>query len=213
MTNGIITVAQISEYTTIVQNIVLALCGIATVVFAYCGLTTWRKELKGKSEYTKAKEVLKTVYKVQRAFMVVRAPAILSYEYPENMRDEAGNLKREFDYEGTFHVYEARWKFLAETFQELEDQTLDAQVEWGPRFRDVIVPFRKCRHELQIAIEFMLRAKKFPNGRPRSSREELMEQRSVLYYLGENSVDDGFTKAINAAIDRFETELRPHIKK
>src|SRR5438093_827696 len=106
MTNAITTVSHLSEYTTVAQNIVLALCGIATVLIAYAGLTTWRKELKGKSEYAKAKEVLKSVYRVRRGFMAVRAPMIFSYEYPEKMRDQSGSLKREYGYEGTLHVYQ-----------------------------------------------------------------------------------------------------------
>lgn len=213
MTNAVTVMSQIAEYTTVAQNVVLALCGVATVVIAYCGLTTWRKELKGKSEYTKAKEVLKAVYKVRRGFMVVRAPAIFSYEYPEKMRDESGHLKAGCDYDGTVHVYQERWKFLAEAFQELEDQTLDAQVEWGAEFQDVIVPLRKCRAELQIAIQDMLRAKKDPYERQGRPRDERMEQRSVLYYVGESWEHDKFTPDINAAIERFETKLRPHIRK
>jgi hypothetical protein len=212
MTNTVTAVAQIAEYTTVVQNVVLALCGVETVVIAYCGLTTWRKDLKGKSEYTKAKEVLKAVYKVRRAFIVVRGPFIFTYEYPENMREDSGHLKTGYDYEGTAHVYRERWKFLAEAFQELEDQTLDAQVEWGSEFQDVISPLRKCRGELQIAIQELLKATKYPHARQGAFREQ-MEQRSILYYLGENSEQDRFTSDINAAIELFENKLRPHIKK
>jgi hypothetical protein len=213
MTNAVTEVVQIAEYTTVVQNVVLAICGVATVVIAYCGLTTWRKELKGKSEYTKAKEVLKAVYKVRRAFIVVRGPGIFSYEYPESMREESGHLKREYEYEGTAHVYQERWKILAEAFQELEDQTLDAQVEWGAEFQDVIVPLRKCRGELQIAIQELLKATKHPYVVRQGALQEQMQERSVLYYLAENSEHDKFTSEINAAIELFENKLRPHIKK
>lgn len=213
MTNTISILSQAAECTTIAQNIVLAISGAAAAVIAYLGLTTWRKELKGKSEYEKAKEVLKAVYKVRRAFMHVRNPAIFQYEYPETMTDNFGHLKREHDYEGTAHVYETRWKFLAEAFRELEDLTLDAQVEWGPEYQDVIVPLRGCKAELQVAIQNMLEGKKNPND-PRSlSREEKAEERSTLYHIGENSKHDKFTPEINTAIELFETKLRPHIRK
>src|SRR5436190_17833583 len=95
MTNTVSTVQQISEYTKIGQNVILALCAIATVLIAFFGLKTWRKELKGKSEYIKAKEVLKAVYKVRTAFMHVRNPSVYSHEYPEEMRSEQGYLKGE----------------------------------------------------------------------------------------------------------------------
>ena len=129
------------------------------------------------------------------------------------MTDSFGHLKRDHDYEGTAHVYDARWKFLAEAFQELEEQNLDAQVEWGPEFQEVIVPLRKCKVELQIAIQNMLEAKKNPHDRRSLSREERAEERSTLYHIGEDSKHDKFTPEINAAIELFEKKLRPHIKR
>lgn len=213
MTNTVSTISQVAEYTTIVQNVFLAISGAAAAVIAYLGLKTWRKELKGKSEYAKAKEVLKAVYKVRRAFNHVRNPVIYQYEYPEGMRDSWGHLKKEYDYEGTAHVYENRWKFLAEAFQALEEENLDAQVEWGPEFQEVIVPLRRCKGELQIAIENLLKGKKNPHERRERAREEREEERSVLYHIGENSRHDKFTPQINAAIEEFEKRLRPYIKK
>ncbi len=203
---------QIAEITTIVQNIVLAACGMATVFIAYLGLTTWRKELKGKSEYTKAKEVLKAVYKVRSSFMHVRNPIMYSFEFPEEMRGPRGNLKEEHDYEGRAHAYAKRWKLLADAFQELEEQNLEAQVEWGPEFQDVIIPLRKCLAELQITIGDMLERKKSLRNHETMSAEEKAKERSVLYYTGEDSKHDEFTQKINAAIKLFEKKLRPHIK-
>lgn|ERR1043166_1488299 len=93
-TNAVSIAKQIGEYTSVVQNIVLALCGVATVTIAALGLRTWRRQLKGTSEYTKAKEVLKAVYKVGRAFRHIRSASIYEYEYPEEMRDSFGLKKR-----------------------------------------------------------------------------------------------------------------------
>ena len=215
MTSDLTIASQIAEYTTIAQNIVLALSGVAAVIIAYLGLTTWRKELKGKSEYAKAKEVLKAVYKVRRAFSHVRHPAIYPYEYPEEMRDDHwGFLKPEYTYEGTRHVYENRWKYLSEAFQELEEQNLDAQVEWGPSYQDVIVPLRKCKAELQIAIETMLYGKKGPYEKRERTSEELQHESSVLYdHFGKDPKHDKFTLQINEAVEKFEKKLRPYIKK
>ncbi|MFC1511729.1 hypothetical protein ACFL5H_00860 [Candidatus Latescibacterota bacterium] len=206
-------ISEITAITTIVQNVILALSGVTTAILAYIGLSTWRKELKGKSEYAKAKEVLKAVYKVRRAFMYVRNPAIYQYEYPDEMCDHSGHLKEEHNYEGTLYVYENRLKPLTEAFQELEEQNLDAQVEWGPEFQNVIIPLRKCMAKIQITIQRMLEEKKNPHYVTKMSPEERAEESSVLYYGGEDSEHDKFTPKINAAIELFEKELRPHIKK
>ena len=194
MTNTVSIVSEIAQYTTIGQNVVLALSGVAATVIAYLGLTAWRKELKGRSEYDKAKAVLKAVYKVQGAFRHVRNPAIFQFEYPEEMTNNWGHLKQEHDYEGTAYVYENRWKILAEAFRELEEQNLDAQVEWGPEFQEIIAPLRKCKIELEIALQNHLEAKKNPHDRRSLTREERAEERKrcpSYYFIIEGLVSAG----------------------
>jgi len=175
------------------------------------GLSTWRKELKGKSEYELAKRVLKSVYKVREAFKHVRSPAIYQYEYPEGMRNHHGHLKPEHNYEGTAYVYEKRWEKMHEAFKELEEAHLEAQVEWGPEHQDVIVKLRQRRSELLIAIQQMLERKKDPHSEPRKS-EEIAEERSVLEHFGKNSKHDKFTPQIDEAVAEFEKWLRPHVR-
>lgn len=202
------------EITQLIGSIKDVVVGIAAAVAAYIafqGLSAWRRELKGKSEYQLAKEVLRAAYKVREAFKHIRHIAIYSYEYPEGMRDYHGHLKRENEHEGTAYVYKKRWEKLDEAFRELEEKHLEAQVEWGAKFQDVIVPLRTCRAELLVAIQMMLDRKKNPyNTAPRKA-EEIAEERSVLYHIGEESKYDKFTPQINEAVDKFEQWLRPHI--
>jgi hypothetical protein len=143
----------LGEYITAGRDILVGLSAVSAAIFAYLGLSTWRKELKGKAEYQLAKEVLKSVYKVREAFKHVRNPAIYRYEYPDEMTDHHGHLTQEHRYDGTVHVYQERWKQMDKAFGELEEHHLEAQVEWGPEFQDVIKDLRSCRVELLIAIQ------------------------------------------------------------
>ena len=199
----------LSEYITAVKDVLVGLSAVSAAVFAYLGLTTWRKELKGKAEYQLAKEVLKSVYKVREAFKHVRKFVIYRYEYPEEMLDYHGNLKMEHDYEGTAHVYEKRCEVMAEAFRELEEHHLEAQVEWGSEFQDVIEKLRSCKAEILIAIDQMLERKK----NPREVEPTSAEERSVLSYRGVDDKHNKFTPQIDEAIIEFEKWLRPHIKR
>ena len=205
--------ADVGQWTSVLRDVLLGAFAATTAFFAYLGLSTWRRELKGKSEYQLAKDVLKAVYKVREAFKVVRNPAIFSYEYPDDIINHHGHLKRESEYEGTAHVYQERWKKMAEAFQELEDLHLDAQVEWGPEYQDVIRKLRGCRVDLLIAIQTMLERKKDPRVGEPTKPEKLEEERSVLYNLGEGSKYGKFTPEIAEAIGEFEKWLRPKIKR
>ena len=201
------------EWLPIVRDIVVAVSAGGAAFIAYKGLDTWQKELKGKSEYQLAKDVLRSVYKVREAFKHVRHPAIFGYEYPKDMTDHTGHLKHECRYDGTTHVYEKRWEKMDEAFSELEEKNLEALVEWGSEHQDTIVPLRKCRGELLMAIQDMLGRYKNPHEKNWKNREEQSEERSVLYHAGEDSKYDKFTPEINSAVDLFEKWLRPHVSR
>ena len=205
-------IAEISSWVAIAKDVILGLSACSAAVFAYLGLDAWRKELKGKSEYELAKSVLKSVYKVREAFKHVRNPAIFQYEYPPDMIDSWGHLETEHDYDGTAHVYETRWKKMDEAFRELEENHLAAQVEWGSEFQNIIKKLRACRADLLVTIQQFLEKKKKPRRmEPLNTLEQRAQERSVLYYLGNDSEYDKFTSEIESAIAEFENWLRPHI--
>ncbi len=189
---------------------IVSISALIGVFIAVSGLRTWRKELKGKSEYEKAKQILRAVYRVKDAFISVRSPVIYSYEYPKDMRDELGNLKDGSRYDGTIHVYNKRFEVLNKTFVELEDQTLDAQVEWGQQFHNDIVKFRICRGQLLSAIQEYTDSLR-PGYRRTAGTEPLFEPMSYLYYVGEDSQHDKLLPLINEAVKLYENRLRPHI--
>ncbi len=203
---------EIVQLITAAKDILLGLSAASAAFFAYLGLSAWKKELKGKSEYQLAKDVLKSVYRVREGFKHVRHPAIYQYEYPEEMRNHHGPLKREHDHEGTAHVYEKRWEVMEKAFGELEEYHLDAQVEWGSEFQHKIVKLRSCRVNLMIVIQEMLERKKNPREAALSTAEEKAKEQSVLYHIGSDSKHDKFTPEIEDAIDEFERWLRPYIK-
>ena len=149
-------------WAAVIKDLIVAAAAACAAVFAYLGLHTWRKQLKESSEYDLAKRVLKSVYRVREAFKVVRNPAIYQFEFPPEMTDHHGHLKREHDYDGTAHVYETRWKTMEDAFRQLEEWNLDAQVEWGPEFQNRIVKLRACRAKLMIFIQQLLERKKNP---------------------------------------------------
>lgn len=203
-------ISEVAEYTKVIQNVVVSVCALSTAIIALVGYNKWRKELKGKSEYEKAKEILKAVYKVRRGFSIVRNPAMYEYEYPENLRGQPGILRGEDRYEAIAHAYENRWKHLDEAFRELEDLNLDAIVEWGNEYAEVIVPLRECKAELLVCLQDHIRSEKGPDREP-TTAEEKAEKRSILYGLGPDSKHDSFTPEIDKAISKFEDKLRKHI--
>jgi hypothetical protein len=207
MTNEVSVISEVVQYTTIGQNIVLAICGMATTIIAYCGLSVWRKELKGQAEYDKARDFLKAMYRVRSGFDQVCNPFIYQDEYPAKMIGELGLLKPEFEADGIVHVYEKRWGILTDAFSELEDQSLEAQVEWGDEFIGSIIPLRKCLAELHQKLSGYLAAKKDFKGQEPKTLEQCKENGLVF------DIDrDCFISSVYSAVDHIESKLRPFIK-
>lgn len=204
--------ARVMPIASIAQNVVLSVCGVTTVVIAAMGLSTWRKQLKGTSEYQLAKDLLRSVFKVKRAFSLVRNPAVFQYEYPPEMTGPTGHLKPECEYAGNVHVYQERMKPLGEAFAELEELNLDAQVEWDDEFAEMIKPLRGCRGNLLVAIQYTLEAKQAPHDQTAAELATTFAAGSVLYEIGD-SEQDTFTPKLQGAIAAFEARLRPYIQR
>ena len=192
---------------------IVALAAALAAVSAYLGIRAWRAELKGKSEYDLAKKLLKAVYKVREAFYNVRFIGVYQYEYPEEMKGPSGHLKKEFEYEGTKYVYEARWKILQDAFRELADLNLDAQVEWGSEFQEITKPMSGCHSDLYIALWGFLDGKKNPSAWEAMSNEERKKIESKIFYYGRDPNQEKFQSQVDAAIKGFEDRLRPIIGK
>jgi hypothetical protein len=74
---------SITDYFSMCRDVLVALSALITAVIACYSLNKWRKELKGKSEYEIARQVLKSVYRVREAFIISRSPNI-SYSKQDN---------------------------------------------------------------------------------------------------------------------------------
>ncbi len=197
------------EYITAIKDVVVAGSAAAAAFFAYIGLSTWRKELKGKSEYQLAKDTLRSLYKVKKAFGHVRNPMIMQYEYPEELTGHDGHLKQEYKHEGNMQVYEARFKVLDEAFIELEGSFLDSLVEWGSENQEKIVSLRRCRAELLVNVQDKLRRFKNPHEKNWKDGDRIKREGDVIYYVGVD--DEGFTAEINEGVKLLEDWLRPHV--
>lgn len=206
-----------NEIATFCKDIILALAALATACIAYNGLSTWKKELKGKSEYTLAKEVLRAIYQVREGFKHVRDPLMSGYEYPKDTIGPNGMLIPEKEYEAFSHAYDKRWEVLKNALMELEEKHIEAQVEWGPENQAKIIGIRKCAKQLQFIIWDFLERKRKPdqerwrqeNTDPKEITKYDRKQTSILY---DHGPENEFTQQINSAVIEFEEWLRPKVK-
>ncbi len=195
---------EIVAYVSLITDVIVGLSVLSASIFACLSLSTWKKELKGKSEYQLAKDLLKSVYRVNQAFRYVRNIIIYQHEYPKEIQFSHQNINSEDQRKVILHVYKQRWEVMEKAFHQLEEYCLDAQVEWGEKFQDQIEKLRECRTTLLDAIQSAFE-------KDSSALEAYYTQRNIFRDRGKCS--EKFNNEINNAIAEFEKELRPLIKK
>jgi len=192
---------------TSIPNWITAIAAICAVFIAWRGLATWRKELKGKSEYETAKQVLKAVYKVREAFIIVRSPWI-SYVKQDNPNDPSRYATQKLHYNNPNHI-DTVMKSFEEAWAALEEQNLIAQIEWGSKFQDqdMINPLRECKNDFLTNSTIYYDCETDDSINP----EYKNESKAIIYRNHHNS--DDFTLKIEEAIAKFVNFLRPLVEK
>ena len=173
-------------------------------------LNTWRRQLRGNTEYQLAKSILASVYEVREAIVSVRHPFMLYSREPDHLPQE--KLKELSQGEREWHAlaqaYQRRWEPVQTAKAKLDANLLEAEVVWGPDIRSKVNPLNGLIVELLIAIQDHLEARK-PNGRYKSPHPELTSKlQETLYGVGEA---DRFKEQLGEIINAIESELRSHI--
>lgn len=156
---------------------------------AWAGLLTWRKQLKGKTEYELARRLLKAVFDVRNALRWVRDPLLVG--------DQT-------------EVYEARLQEVDRALPGLRVEVLEAEVLFGTEAVKSRVPaLHQCVIELRIALRGFLRhqagALQLPDGK-------VAEYEQTLFDTGTDEEPDEYGATLNEAVEAFEAWLRPYLR-
>jgi len=108
---------------------------IGTLI-AFLGLRTWKKQLKGKTEYELARRFLKRVYEFRDVLDFIRIPIQTSEESINAMKEHGYDYNRK---DQNYHkksiqaVYEVRWQKVNDAQSNLKIEVLEAEALWGDK--------------------------------------------------------------------------------
>jgi hypothetical protein len=72
------------EVVTMIKDLCLAGAGVTTAIVAVKGLQSWRRQLRGKSEYDVARDLIKATYRLREVVKVYRSPVLWAEEFPND---------------------------------------------------------------------------------------------------------------------------------
>ena len=141
----IITMNQVldllQEWVPVIKDFILAVTAITAGYVGLKGLDTWRRQLRGNTEYQLAKQLLKSVYELHGAISDVRNP-LRSYPPEPDLPEEV--LQRLSRQEKQWHIvkqdYQKKWISISDIKSTLASTLLEAKVIWGTGIVDKVLP-------------------------------------------------------------------------
>jgi len=180
-----------------------ALAMFLGVWVAWCGLQTWRAQLKGTREYELALAILRDAYKMRYAFAHFRS----------NLRNINVDLSREFAqerFDAETKDWDERSKVVFEALESLKVQALEAEVVFGDKeITECAEEFYKIYAKIWYVVKEHLRYKN-----PKFSGhygEEMMIQHHRVLFRGEE--EDPIEPQISALIVKIENHLKPYLQR
>lgn len=187
--------------------------GIGTaggLYIAWQGLSTWKKQLKGNTEYELSRRIVISTLKFKIAIDALRHPAIYSYEKTLPPKDDPRyHNYQERNYYGTSKAYETRWDRVQEASVTLRTDVLEGEVLWGDMFKEQFNKLFDLQHELFMAIRNYLDA--INPQTDTESKEAVQEIRKSTRDIMYDRLDDEFKKELNEEIKKIREYLKPKI--
>ncbi len=181
-----------------IKDIVTIIAASIASWVAITGLNTWKKQLKGKTDYELARRYLRSIYKIRDAIKYVRNPFISIDEIFSALKESGMALEDYADRQKSNRaVYALRWKKVVAAGSDISVELLEAQVSWGVEAINIQKDLDVCYRELFASLKLFLEG------------HELKGQRDIIYDMGD---EDEFNKKMTQAIQRIEDYLRPHLK-
>ena len=126
--------ATISSVVGIFKDVAIAIGAVVASVVAYFGLKSWRRELRGKADFTAAQELVRATYRLREAMATCRAPWFDISEFPPGYEGKSQSWSEEA--KAYAHVFQTRWSPVHQAVAPFDIATSDAEVLWGPSIRE-----------------------------------------------------------------------------
>ena len=187
-------------------TLIIAGCGVWV---AWQGLRTWRRQLKGTSQFDVSKRLMLKVYQIRRDIEYCREsyrsiPVLTHYQdgklIPESEQERYSCNKEMLD----------RYNVVARTLSEIEFILFESEIILDKNVRNIFKPIEDVCYLLRYSIdEYIIVCD--PRYKDMSGSEDSSNQyRELLRVIFSKKNDDIQTK-INATVAEFEKLIEPYI--
>ncbi|MEQ1486150.1 hypothetical protein [Methyloglobulus sp.] len=200
------------EIITAIKDVFLGIAAATTAIVAVLGLKNWSRELKGKTEFEVARNLIRTTYKLRDEIQNCRSPFISAYEFPKEYKGGSRETSSEDEAQAWSYVYKNRWASVYNAILEFDSHTLEAEALWDKEVRNRTDSLRQCVQELYAAIEALVSDKANRGEDFKSDREYGKQIRSTVS-ASPGDKNNEFSKKMLIAVSAIEEQIRPHLRR
>ena len=198
---------------TILKDIILLLVAIIGVGSAIFGLKTWRKQLKGNTEYQLARRLMIVIYKARDYVKIVRNPFMdggeITQAFKENNEEVPNIHDKKYNIKVDRAVYSMRWRQLNSALSDLKIELLEAEVIWGKEVVTKLNAFYICIKDLNFAIYKHINVK---DGIFKLTAEELKKNELIVYDTSDDPSENEFSGKFKQSVEEIECYIKPMLK-
>ncbi len=201
-----------AEVVVIIKDIIVIGVAITGSVVAVKGLSTWRQQLHGNSDYELSRRLLVSLFKYRAAIDAVRYPAMWVYEMAVPPDDEAATMtESQKRFYGSSKAYQARWEGVQTARTNLTADLFEAEALWGTELEIAFNEIFDLEHELFVSIRHYL---ELQNPDTDESMKEAIkridrDKRDVMYDL--EGIDDEYKHDFKVCVIKIEKVLKPKL--
>ena len=201
------------ECVSLIKDLIIGGAAITGTVVAIKGLNTWKRQLKGNSEYNLSRRLLVSLFKYRDAIKGVRHPAIWTNEMPSPPEDEVQDMTEEkLRFYGTSKAYQARWEKVQNERTSLYADLLEAEALWDDKLKGLYKVVFDLEHELATRIRNYLDLMNPDTDKEykEAIRKIMKESRDIMYDKF-NDEKDEYIMDFKVGVENIEKYLKPKL--
>lgn len=201
----------VAEMVTVIRDVLLGTAAVTTATVAVIGLKNWSRELRGKTEFEVARNLMRATYCLRDELQYSRSPFVSAGEFPSDYPGP-GSASAEQEASAWARVYGNRWTPVREALQEHETHALEAEAIWGSGIRAKTDDLRQCARELQVATEAIV-DDKAQRGENFATDKEFGKSMRATAHSSRGDESNGLNRKIASAVGAIEDVVRPHLRR
>ncbi len=199
------------NFTSLISTIIVSISAVVVALIAIYGVFQWKRELKGKSQFELARQIVKLAMEYRDNYHAVRSPITYSIEYAnrEKAADETNETSQILD---EWHAKIKRMEKLNKIILQLHEASWEAEILLSEELPKYILPIEETYNDLGISIRSYFNSQLLVT-KQHIQRDDIYEKQQEHNDHIYGMPDDKYGKEVDLLIDKLVSKIKLFIQR